>query len=192
MGVPDVISYFDDFDEPENEFRFLSNFFVGTPIHFGKYVALTGEHLFQAMKARDGFHFRKILAAATPGEAKAEGRHLLGLRPDWERVKYDVMRVVLAHKFTLKRPEGGMLLDTRDALLVEGTYWKDRVWGVELTRTDDADPGAGWQTAPGRNWLGVLLMARRAELHAELAGVPAFDYAETINFIRYRPATPDV
>jgi len=192
MGVPDVISYLDDFDDPENQFRFLSNFYVGQPIHFGQYVALTGEHLFQAMKARDGFHFRKILAAATPGEAKAEGRHLLGLRPDWERVKYDVMRVVLAHKFTLKRPEGGMLLDTRDALLVEGTYWKDRVWGVELTHTDDADPGTGWQTSPGRNWLGVLLMARRAELHAELAGVPAFDYAETINFIRYRPATPDV
>jgi ribA/ribD-fused uncharacterized protein len=190
MGVPHVISWFDDFGTPDNEWRFLSNFYVGPPIHFAKYVALTGEHLFQAMKARDGYHFRKILAAATPGEAKAEGRHLLGLRPDWERVKLDVMRVVLAHKFTLDREEGRRLLDTENALLVEGTHWGDQVWGVALDK-GESEPGASWQAAPGRNWLGVLLMARRAELYAELAGFPT-NYATSIDFIRYRPATEDV
>lgn len=191
MGIPNVISYFDDFDQPDNEWRFLSNFYVGNPMVFGKYTALSGEHLFQAMKARDGYHFRKILAAATPGEAKAEGRHLLGLRPDWERVKYDVMRYVLALKFSLGRPEGKMLLATENALLVEGTYWKDRVWGVELHRKDGDDPGDGWFAARGRNWLGTLLMARRVELFAEAAGSARFPYDETLDFIRYRPATED-
>lgn len=191
MGIPSTISYFDDFDAPDNQWRFLSNFYVGKPIIFGKYVALTGEHLFQAMKARDGMHFRKILAASTPGHAKAEGRHLLGLRPDWERVKLDVMRYVLACKFTLARDEGPMLLATENALLVEGTYWNDRVWGMALPRGEGKEPGDGWATAAGRNWLGTLLMARRAELFAELAGEPPFPYAETLDFIRYRPATPD-
>lgn len=191
MGTPKVISYFDDFDDPNNQWRFLSNFYVGQPIHFGPYVGLTGEHLFQAMKAPTGVGFRKILASATPGEAKANGRHLLNLRPDWEKVKYDVMRVVLGLKFTLHRDEGRMLLTTGDALLVEGTYWKDRVWGMALTRAEGDEPGAGWHLAPGRNWLGTLLMARRAELFVELAGEPAFPYDTTIDFIRYRPATPD-
>lgn len=192
MGVPSVISYFDDFDAPDNHWRFLSNFYAGEPIHFGKYVALTGEHLFQAMKSRNGYHFRKILATPTPAAAKAEGRHLLGLRPDWEMVKYDVMRVVLGFKFTLKRDEGMALLATEDALLVEGTYWGDRVWGVALPKTETpGEPGEGWGRAPGRNWLGVLLMARRAELVAELRGEQPFDYTTAIDFIRYRPATPD-
>lgn len=190
MGIPHVISWFDDFDTPDNEWRFLSNFYVGEPIVFGGYVALTGEHLFQAMKARDGLHFRKILATPTPSAAKAEGRHLLGLRPDWEKVKYDVMRVVLALKFQLSREEGRRLLATGDALLVEGTHWGDKVWGVALPK-DEEEPGAAWARSPGRNWLGALLMARRAELVGELASGARFDYAETIDFIRYRPATPD-
>lgn len=191
MGIPNVISWFDDFETPDNRWRFLSNFYVGAPIHFGPYVALTGEHLFQAMKAPTGVDFRKILASATPGEAKANGRHLLNLRPDWERVKYDVMRVVLGLKFTLARDESRMLLDTGDALLVEGTYWNDQVWGVALHRKDGDEPGDGWSSGPGRNWLGTLLMARRAELFAELNGVEPFLYQSTIDFIRYRPATPD-
>lgn len=191
MGIPNVISYFDDFDAPDNQWRFLSNFYTGTPIHFGSYVALTGEHLFQAMKARRSVDFRKILASATPGEAKANGRHLLALRPDWERVKYDAMRYVLACKFNFGREEGPMLLSTENALLVEGTYWKDTVWGMALTREDGDEPGDGWHHAPGRNWLGTLLMARRAELFAELAGAPPFPYSKTLDFIRYLPGTPD-
>lgn len=197
MGIPHVISYFDDFDEPDNTWRFLSNFYIGDPIHFtpagpggATFTALTGEHMFQAYKAGEGRSFKKILAAATPGEAKAEGRHLLRLRGDWERVKYDVMRYVLALKFTLDREEGRQLLATGDALLVEGTHWGDKVWGVALPK-DEEEPGAAWARSPGRNWLGVLLMARRAELVGELASGARFDYAETIDFIRYRPATPD-
>ena len=191
MGIPNVISYFDDFELPDNDWRFLSNFYVGAPIVFGKWTAATGEHLFQAMKARTSVDFAKIISRATPGESKAEGRHLLTLRPDWERVKYDVMRVVLALKFGPGRAESGMLLDTGNALLVEGTHWGDKVWGVALDKSEET-PGASWPGAPGRNWLGVLLMARRAELVAELHGdVAPFDYATAINFIRYRPATED-
>jgi len=169
------------------EHAFLSNYWVGEPIAFTKYEALSGEHLFQAMKCRDSAHFIKILACATPGEAKAEGRHLLRLRPDWERVKLDVMRLVLGLKFTLRRAEGSSLLETEDALLVEGTPWSNKTWGVAISA------GSTWVDAPGRNWLGALLMARRAELQVEATDgeAPHFDYTSTLDFIRYRPATED-
>ena len=173
-----------------DEHAFLSNYYVGSPIQFGKYTALSGEHLFQAMKCRDGLHFRKILACDTPGAAKAEGRHLLHPRPDWERVKLDVMRLVLGLKFTLARAEGTMLLATGSQLLMEINTWNDRIWGATLSEHRD-NPEYGGGPVVGRSWLGVLLMARRAELLAEDADDPGFDYTTTIDFIRYRPATED-
>lgn len=197
MGLPSVISYLDDF-EGKNEWAALSNFWRGRPIPFGKYVFATGEHFFQAMKARNGTDFRKVLACATPGEAKAQGKHMLRLRPDWERVKYDVMRLVLAHKFALGREEAAVLLATGDALIVEGTTWGDRVWGVDLaagrrrTTAENRDgepwePGEPWWVSPGRNWLGCLLMARRAELRAQQLGAQPFVYDEVLEFARWSP-----
>lgn len=197
MGLPEVISYFDEFDgDPANEWRALSNFYQGAPIHYSPYAFATGEHFFQAMKARNRHDFMKVLACATPGAAKAEGKHMLRLRPDWELVKYDVMRLVLAKKFEPGREEARVLLATGDALLVEGTNWGDQVWGVDLkagrklgAREEPGDgwePGEPWHLSPGRNWLGVLLMARRAELVAALNG-NAFDYDEVAAFARWTP-----
>lgn len=192
MGVPDVISYFDGF-EGENEWAALSNFYQGEPIPFGPYVFPTGEHFYQGLKATTREEIRKILSYATPGEAKAWGKHTLRLRGDWERVKYDAMRLVLAHKFRPGREEHGVLLATGDALLVEGNTWGDPTWGVDLKagrakRAQDApwEPGQPWQLSPGRNWLGALLMARRAELLAEAVGA-RFSYESVAEFVRYTP-----
>lgn len=163
-----AIFWFDGF-EGEQPYDFLSNFYQGAPIAEPGYghLWLTGEHMFAAYKARGKKDFQRILLAADAGEAKAIGRSI-PLRGDWEEVKYDVMRWVLALKFTLAREEGQWLLGTGDRLLVEGTYWGDQVWGVDLRQQPAAAP---WES-PGRNWLGALLMARRAELRAEqLLGV---------------------
>jgi ribA/ribD-fused uncharacterized protein len=199
MGTPDVISYLDSF-EGENEFAALSNFYQGAPIHYGPYAFPTGEHFFQAMKATNRRDFMKVLSQATPGEAKAQGQHMLQLRPDWERVKYDVMALVLANKFEAGREEAIVLLATGDALIVEGNTWGDQTWGVDLkagrklaARPSEAgpwEPGEPWPMAPGRNWLGRLLMARRAELVAALKG-NAFDYDEVAAFARWVPPPPD-
>jgi len=198
MGTPAVISYFDTF-EGDNEWAFLSNFYVGQPIIARPYTYLTGEHMFQAYKATSKEDHLRVVASPTPGEAKANGKHLLRLRLDWEMVKYDVMRLVLAYKFTLERDEGHRLLETGDALLVEGTTWGDRVWGVDLKEGVKAatrshphgvaaldEPAHAWAYAPGRNWLGALLMARRAELRAELFGV-RFSYSQVALFARTLP-----
>lgn len=158
-----AITDFDDFDGP-NPHAFLSNFYVGSPIQgpgLGSAVSYpTGEHFFQAFKTFEHASFNAIVGAASPGQAKAMGRSVR-LRADWEAVKYDVMALVLRCKFTLERAEGQLLLDTGDALLIEGTAWRDRVWGVDLTT------GTYPLASPGRNWLGTLLMARRAELRAQ-------------------------
>lgn len=196
MGLPEVISYFDTF-EGDNEWAALSNFYQGQPIHYGPYAFLTGEHFFQAMKARNKHDFMKVVASPTPGEAKANGQHILRLRPDWERVKYDVMALVLAKKFEPGREEATVLLATGDALLIEGTTWGDQVWGVDLKagrklspREEPWERGEPWHMSPGRNWLGRLLMARRAELVQAMKG-NAFDYDEVAAFARWVPPNPD-
>lgn len=198
MGDPSVISYFDDF-EGRNEYHFLSNFYAGQPLLWKNYAFLTGEHMFQALKATNKADVMKIVACPTPGEAKATGKRTLRLRPDWEWKKYDAMRLVLATKFRMSRAEGALLLSTGDALLVEGTMWGDKVWGVDLKagRAESSDeardgepwePGEPWVSSPGRNWLGVLLMARRAELTAEaIRGAPSYRYDSVASFVTDLP-----
>jgi ribA/ribD-fused uncharacterized protein len=172
LNTSGAVVWFDDFESP-NRYRFLSNFYEGDPIHFAvNYVFddeksatpyRTGEHLFAALKARNARDHARVRDAKTPGDAKRLGRQI-ALRDDWESVKYDAMRLVLRLKFALNRPEAEMLVQTGDALLVEGTHWNDHCWGVDMRRGDPV-------TARGRNWLGTLLMARRAELRGvEMCG----------------------
>ena len=150
-----LIDWFDDFDGP-NKFRFLSNFYVGEPIDMNDghgAVYRTGEHAFAAYKAAALNAWQAIVDAKSPGKAKMLGRRI-PLRSDWEEVKYDVMRAVLAAKFSPERAESELLLATGDAMLIEGTDWNDKVWGVTNGKGN------------GRNWLGTLLMAQRAMLRS--------------------------
>lgn len=143
-----AITYFDDFQGP-NKYAFLSNFYVGDPLIVRGRSYMTGEHFFQACKACNWGDHDKVMNASNPSDAKYTGRTIT-LRPDWESVKFDVMRVTLALKFTYTSDLSDRLLATGSHLLVEGNTWNDRVWGAVNGR--------------GRNWLGTLLMARRAEL----------------------------
>lgn len=174
-----LILWFDDLGTGNEEYRFLSNFYEGDPITLpgidwedvvlndgtpvsnltGPIKFATGEHAFAAMKffGSDPDHFRDICAAEGPNEAKALGRSRKHpIRTDWEVVKLDIMAAVTREKYALGRPEADLLLATGDRLLVEGTFWYDDVWGVQLQA----------KGMPGRNWLGSLLMMRRAELRA--------------------------
>lgn len=134
--------------EFRGEYQFLSNF-SSSPISFGGgRVAPTVEHAFQALKTRDLATQLQILEAHSPTHAKGLGRNVQ-LRADWEAVKLPIMRGLLALKFA---PGGDLHLKLRAtgvAVLIEGNTWGDRFWGV----CDGA----------GQNWLGHLLMARRAE-----------------------------
>jgi ribA/ribD-fused uncharacterized protein len=149
-----------------NPYNFLSNGYVGerillTPNLEAKFdidYVLSAEHLYQASKAANESDAQWILRAPTPfglNGAKSRGRSV-ELRHDWESIKFDVMRGVLACKFASGSDLATKLMHTGPAELVEGNTWGDTTWGVDLTKPN----------RPGRNWLGVLLMARRAELFA--------------------------
>jgi hypothetical protein len=79
----------------------------------------------------------------------------ISLRPDWEKIKVDVMRTGLMLKFT-DAALAEKLLATGDEELVEGNWWHDNTWGnchcPQCSRVG------------GRNLLGMLLMEVRKEL----------------------------
>ena len=137
-------------DSFKGDFEFLSNFADSVFAHDG-IVYPTNEHFYQAMKSDSRNERKRIAALTSPGRAKREGRKL-DIRKDWESVKFSVMREGLALKFVEGSLLAEMLKATFPAVLEEGNTWGDRVWGVDS------------KTGQGKNWLGELLMERRALL----------------------------
>jgi len=111
----------------------------------------TSEHYFQAQKFAGTEHEEAIRLTGSPMIAARMGRSReLPLRGDWESVKDDVMREALHAKFTQRSSLRTLLLQTKDAELIEHTK-NDRYWG---------DGGDG----TGKNRLGQLLMELREQL----------------------------
>lgn len=138
-----------DFSGP---YRWLSNFSPSN-ITAGDNTYPTMEHYFQAHKSRSRSFRAEVARAESPGEAKRLGRGVV-LRPDWESIKIDVMRMGLAKKFAPDSSLAGRLIRTQYHELVEGNSWGDDYWGMVWD-------GQKWK---GRNWLGWLLMAQRGFL----------------------------
>jgi len=136
------------FDGP---YFFLSNFYY-SPVEWEGELYSTVEHAFQAAKTLRLEERQKIQLAPTPALAKQLGRRVT-LRSDWETIKIEVMRDLLAQKFSDPDLEA-QLLATKDAELIEGNTWGDRIWGCVLIK-------GVWQ---GHNHLGKLLMETRAAL----------------------------
>jgi ribA/ribD-fused uncharacterized protein len=85
--------------------------------------------------------------------AKALGRKIK-LREDWLDIRENVMEYLVRLKF--KHPALRiMLIRTAGADLIEGNYWNDRFWGVDL------------RSGIGENKLGKILMKVREEVIAE-------------------------
>ncbi|MFJ6673589.1 NADAR family protein [Actinosynnema sp. NPDC091369] len=106
----------------------------------------------------------RVLAARTPGEAKALGRQVRGFTEDvWVAERLDVVVRGNLAKFGAHHDLREFLLGTGDRVLVEASPL-DRVWGIGLAADDEraADP-ARWQ---GLNLLGEALMEVRARLRS--------------------------
>jgi ribA/ribD-fused uncharacterized protein len=125
----------------------------------------SAEHYMMAGKARvfgDEEMLARILAAPSPGEAKALGRQVRGFDEQvWLEYGFDIVLAGTMAKFGAHDDLRAYLLGTRDRVLVEASP-VDRVWGIGLAADDPraADP-AQWQ---GRNLLGFALMRARANL----------------------------
>lgn len=134
-------------DRFDGGYAFLSNY-SASPFRIDYVLFPTMEHYFQANKADNQNDYLRIAYAPTPGEAKRLGRKIQ-LRPDWEKIKDNIMLIGLRKKFA--DPElRSLLLATGDEELVEGNYWGDTYWGV--------------CNGVGQNKLGKLLMQVREEI----------------------------
>jgi len=131
-----------------NEYCFLSNFWYVDIAYDNVYRSV--EHFFQAMKTLDEGLRATIAMAGTSSRAKKLGR-TVPLRADWDRIKVNVMALGLCKKFSY--PElAQKLIATYPHDLIEGNYWGDETWGVNL------------KTGKGLNYLGKLLVMTRTYL----------------------------
>jgi ribA/ribD-fused uncharacterized protein len=119
----------------------------------------TAEHLYQAWKTDDRHWHEHIAGAATAREAKQLGQQS-PLRKRWEREKFEVMHAVVNAKFRQNPTLAQQLVDTGNALLVEGNTWHDQTWG-DCVCAEHAG-------TPGRNALGIILMRVRLDWQAGL------------------------
>ena len=138
----DVIARF------REEYEFLSNFYE-VPVTFRGLTYGSSEAAFQAWKTLDPSEHERF-THLRPHQSKEEGRKLT-IREDWDEVKVSIMDEILRAKFSQNPELLEKLLATKQALLVEGNYWKDTFWGF--------DSNLGY----GQNMLGQLLMRIRAE-----------------------------
>lgn len=125
----------------------------------------TAEHWMMAEKARffaDAASVAPILAARTPGAAKALGRKVTGFdQEDWERVRLAIVRTGNMEKFGQHPALRDWLLTTGDVVLVEASP-RDAVWGIGMSATNpDVQRVAAWR---GHNLLGFVLTEVRRRL----------------------------
>lgn len=137
-------------DSFNGEYYFLSNYYY-SPIVFEGIHYPTVEHAFQAAKTLNNNKRLEIAKMRTPGQAKKAGR-TISLRPDWEEIKFDVMKKCVKSKFE-DYDLRNRLLSTGDVELIEGNWWNDTVWGV--------------CNGIGQNNLGKILMEVRDEIRRQ-------------------------
>ena len=116
----------------------------------GDLVFPTSEHFFQWLKmiTTDPKWAEKIRKAAKPKHAANMGRDRNHpLRPDWDDIKDDGMRLAVLAKFTLHKDIQKKLLETGNNILIEATT-DDYYWGEGTEKT-------------GKNMLGIILMEVR-------------------------------
>jgi len=131
----------------KGKLAFLSNFYPCP--HMGR--NMTAEHIYQAGKATRPEDVEYIISASSPDDAKKRGREIK-IRPDWDKVKLQVMESTLRQKF--KDPElRHKLVSVSPEDLVEENWWGDTYWGV--------------CNGIGENQLGKLLLKLREEFIKE-------------------------
>lgn len=147
-------------DRFKGKYGWLSNFYPARVVLDGV-VFPSLEHGYQAGKVLSYEIRERIRALPTPGAAKRFGKRIgktIPYRPAWSQsFRINLMRYLLWQKFSdpILRQR---LIDTGDELLVECGHWHDQFFGC--CRCSKCG-------GKGLNWLGVLLMAIRAELRAK-------------------------
>lgn len=137
----------------EKPYGIFSNLYP-SPVQFEGRLYPTAEHAYQAGKARKPEVREWILSAPTPALAAmaAHGLYTWDVSPNWTKVKFDRMRLVLRAKFEQHPALRNILLQTGQARLVEAGRTNNpvnRLWGEV--------------NGIGENMLGIMLMELRDE-----------------------------
>ncbi|WP_067477177.1 NADAR family protein [Actinomadura hibisca] len=136
-----------------------------SPFVLDDVVYPTAEHYMMAEKARlfgDEENLRQVLAADSPGKAKAMGRQVQGFdERTWVEHRYDIVVRGSVAKFGQSDELRGYLLSTGGKILVEASPL-DRIWGIGLAEDrPEALTPSQWR---GENLLGFALMDARDAL----------------------------
>jgi len=149
----------------KEDFGGLSNMASGYPLQVNGVRILTTEALYQSCRFPHRSEVqREIIGQHSPMTAKMKSKpHRKDSRPDWDEVRYKIMRWCLRVKLAQNYEEfGRLLLATRDRPIVEQSR-KDDYWGAKLA--DEAG-----DTLVGQNVLGRLLMELREKLREDADG----------------------
>lgn len=141
------------FRKTKEEYGGLSNMAAGFSLNVNDVIIPTAEHLYQACRFPNYPDIQwDIINEKSPMKAKWIGRAKIGFtRPDWEYIKFKVMRWSIEVKLSQNwKSFSDLLLSTGNKHIVELTP-KDKVWGA--VRTGDVCIGV--------NALGRLLMEVR-------------------------------
>lgn len=138
------------------KYRWLSNFaFLDKPIQHKGVAYPTVEHFYQAMKFTNQDIRIDIANHDIRGLKWFVRKHEHDIRPDFHDIKLGVMEIALRWKFCCNQHYRTMLINTKDAMLIEGNNWGDVFWGVDS------------KTGEGFNHLGKLLMKIRDNIKGE-------------------------
>lgn len=127
----------------------------------------SAEHFMMAEKARlfgDDETLAAILAAESPGAAKALGRRVAGFdEARWVEERVGIVAKGSVAKFGSSPELRDYLVGSVGRVLVEASP-ADLIWGIGLAADDEAASSPSrW---PGQNLLGLALMWARAEMAA--------------------------
>lgn len=133
------------------ENRFLSNFYQ-SDIEIDGIIYPNAEVAFQAQKYKNDEDKREFAKIKNPVIAKRKGRTIQINVDEWNKIRLDVMKRICLEKFKQNEEIKQKLLDTKDAILIEGNNWHDTFWGIDN------------KTGEGLNHLGKILMEVRDQL----------------------------
>lgn len=126
---------------------YLSNLSDSRLLYKGILYA-TAEGAYQAQKS-ELYYIQLQFANLSGIDAKRKGK-TIKIRPDWSRVKYDIMHEIVLEKFSQNMMLRSQLLATGDTILIHGNDHGDIEWGV--------------YNGYGKNHLGEILMKVREEI----------------------------
>lgn len=113
------------------------------------------ENYYQAMKLfPEDFEGRKYIASLSPQKSKTEIRKMK-VRKLCPVQKIEIMNFALNHKFDHHTSWGKRLMENKVEFLIEYNNWGDVFWGYDVEKNE------------GKNYLGLLLTARRSSLLLE-------------------------